>query len=261
MQAAGDLIKATQQAQNPSVAIATYTQAANRGSFATQEIDEQILTYANAIGNIPSVPTDIRQAVFTFALTQMQKEVLATPADARTRLMYAGGLRSAGDIAGFNKEIDAALALSPKKQTLYIQKGIVAWQSGDKASAAKLFQQAYDLDTSFKAVATYAAAGRIITGDTEGGRALLIEKHGTTAVDDDILRFAFYEGKMFAELVESAKVRVQNAPQEAQSHLILVQSYMLAGRTAEARTELQATLAAFPEVAQAAAPLVKQLGL
>lgn len=261
MQAAGDLIKATRQAQNPSVAIATYTQAVNRGSFASQEIDEQILTYANAIGNIPSVPADVRQAVFTFALTEMQKEVLRTSTDARTRLIYAGGLRSAGDIAGFNKEIDAALALSPKKQTLYIQKGIVAWQAGDKASAAKLFQQAYDLDTSFKTVAMYAAIGRIITGDIVGGKALLVEKHGTTAIDDDILRFAFYEGKMFSELVDSAKAGVENSPQNPQSHLILVQAYILAGRLAEARTELQATLTAFPETATAAAPFSKQLGL
>ncbi len=261
MQAAGDLIRAAQQAQNPTNALASYTQAVGRGSFATQEINEQLLAYANTIGGQPTVPMDIRQAAFTLALSEMQKEIQRAPNDARTRLIYAGGLRSAGDFAGFIREIDAAIALSPKKQNLYIQKGIALWQSGDKAGAATLFQSAYELDTSFKNTATYAAVGRIITGDTDGGRALLMEKHGTTAIDDDVLRFAYFEAKMFSELIESAKARIQNAPQDPQARFILVQAYMFAGRVAEARTELTETVAAYPQVKDVAAQLAKQLGL
>lgn len=261
MQAANDLIVGAQQAQNPQAAFAAYKTALSRGSFATQEINEQVLTYANMLASQPSVPMDVKQAAFTLALTEMQKEVQRAPKDARVRLMYAGGLRSAGDLAGFNAEIDAAIALSPKKQNLYIQKGIAAWQSGNRVDAGKLFDYAYQLDTSFPNVATYAAIGRMINGDQQGARELLIQAHGTTAVDDDTLRYAFYEQKMYPELVESAKARVKNMPQDPQSYMILVQAYVLSGRMNEARGELEAAAAAFPQMAATFAEVKKQLGL
>ncbi len=260
MTASSGLIHAAQSAGTPAVALAEYQKTAASGSFASQEIAEQILTFANIIGSQAAVPLDVRQAAFTLALTQMQKEVAAAPADARIRLMYAQGLAAAGDAAGYQHEMDAVLALSPKKQTIIFQRGITAWQAGNRAEAAKQFQAGYELDTSFANAAVYAAVGKIITGDVAGGKALLEEKAGGAHVDNDLLRFAYYDAKLFNDLVEVAKSHVANAPDDVNAHLTLAQAYAVAGRINEARAEIQATVAAHPEAASAGAELLRQLG-
>jgi Flp pilus assembly protein TadD len=248
-------------AGDPAQNVASYKKATASGSFGTQEISEQVLTFAVAIAPQANIPIAVRQDAFTLALAQMQKEVARAPNDARIRLMYAQGLHAAGDQAGYAKEIDATLALTPNKQSIIFQRGVNKWQSGDKIGAAKDFQAGYELNTSFGAAAKYAAVGKIITGDVAGGKALLVQAFGTTIIDDDLMRFAYYDAKLFDDLVEVAKLRVTTVPNDAQAHFLLVQAYMLANRFAEARAEVQATIAAHPETAEAAAPLLKQLGL
>ncbi|HRH24015.1 MAG TPA: O-antigen ligase family protein, partial [Candidatus Paceibacterota bacterium] len=149
IEGSGHLIKAAQQAANPSAALAEYQKAVDSGSFASQEIAEQVLSFGSGVASQATIPMETRQAAVTLALTTMQKEVAKAPNDARIRLMYAGGLRAAGDAAGYEKEMQAALALSPKKQAIIFQKGIASWQAGDKVSAARDFDAGYALDTSF----------------------------------------------------------------------------------------------------------------
>lgn len=261
MDASGDLIQGAQQVStNPQAALEEYRSAGARGSFATQEIAEQTLTFASVVGSQASVSAETRQAAFVLALTAMQKEVAAAPKDARIRLMYAQGLHSVGDMAGFKTEMDAALALSPKKQGIIFQRGITEWQSGDRAAAAADFTKGYELDTSFPSAAEYAAVAKIITGDVAGGKALLTKAFGSPYIDDELLRFAYYDAKQYNDLVEVAKLHAEGAPTDANAHLLLAQAYAVAGRLAEARAEIQATIAAHPEAAAAAAELLKQIG-
>lgn len=261
LQAANDLIRAAQQGQNPQAAIAVYKQAFGRNGFGNQEINEQLMNYMIAVVGVPTVPNDVKQSVATLTLTEIQKEIQRTPSDARIRLMYAQGLRAVGDEESYYKELNNALALSPLKQSLLFQKAIFLWQKGDKASAAKIFEYTYNLDTSFDTAGYYAGVARIMLGDVAGGRAFFMQKFGTTAIDDDIVRFAYYDAKMYDELISSAKAHVKARPNNAQARLVLVQAYAVTNRTAEARAELQATIAAHPEIAASVAPLAKQLGL
>lgn len=261
IQASGDLILGAQSAATPATALTYYQKAVARGSFATQEVAEQVLTFASGVGAQAAVPANVRGAAFTLALTAMQKEVTNAPQDARIRLMYAQGLLAAGDKAGYDQEIAAAVALSPKKQSIIFQKGISEWQSGDRAAAARDFAAGYELDTSFQNAAEYGAIAKIITGDAAGGRAILMQAFGTPVIDDDLIRYAYYDAKLYGELVESAKLHAANAPNDANAHFILAQAYAVVGRKAEARAEIEATIAAHPEAASAGAQLLKQLGL
>lgn len=260
MQGSGDLIAAAQQGGNPSAALAAYQKASSSGSFATQEIAEQALTFATNVGQQAAVPAETRGSLYVFALGLMQKEATRAPQDARIRLMYAQGLRAAGDTQGYEREIEAARSLSPKKQTILFQKGITEWQAGDRTTAARDFEEGYELDTSFASAAEYAAVGRIITGDVAGGKALLVEKFGTPYVDNDLLRFAYYDAKLYSDLVEVAKLHVANVPADVNAHFLLAQAYAVAGRFQEARAEVQATIAAHPDAASAGAQLLQQLG-
>ncbi len=256
----GHLITAAQQGGNPTGALAEYEKAIASGSFATQEIAEQALSYASNLAGQTAVPLETRQKAFVIGLGAMQNEVAKTPNDARIRLMYAQGLRGAGDMEGYEREMAAAIALTPKKQAIYFQKGIAAWQAGDRATAAKDFETGYALDTSFPNAAKYAAVGRIITGDIAGGKALLTEAFGSPIVDDELLRFAYFDAKLFTDLIEVAKLHVENVPNDPTPRFLLAQAYAVAGRTADARAEIQATVVAYPAAASVGADLLRQLG-
>ncbi|HRH24071.1 MAG TPA: hypothetical protein PK109_00560, partial [Candidatus Paceibacterota bacterium] len=106
----------------------------------------------------------------------------------------------------------------------------------------------------------YAAVGKIITGDVAGGKALLTSAFGSPIVDDDLLRFAYYDAKLYGDLIEVAKLHVTNTPNDPMARFLLAQAYAVAGRTAEARAEIQTTIVAYPAAAATGADLLRQLG-
>lgn len=253
------LIRAAIAAQNPPAALAAYEEAVASGSFATQEIREQLVGYASAVARATPVPQDIKMKALNLALPEMQKEIARIPADARIRLMYAQAFESAGDVTSALKETEAALALSPRKQSILIQAGLEEWKAGDKDAARARFAEAYALDTSFSDVAAYAAAGEFVAGDPAAGQKILVDAFGTTTVDHDILRYAYIESKRYTDLIASAKLAVERQQGAAAARFYLARAYATAGRINDARTEVQATIAAHPEVAAEGAQYLKQL--
>lgn len=260
MQGGAALIKAA-GSQDPSSGLSYLQAAVKSGSFATQEIAEQAVTFASNVMVQPAIPAEIKQKAFSFAAERMNAELTRAPQDARLHLMYGQLLAMAGDYPDSIKEISSAVSLSPNKQTLIMQRGTAYWQSGDKKAAARDFEAAYALDTTFDIAATYAAAGKYITGDLPGGDALLMKHFGTTTVDSDPIRFALYDLKLYDRLIASMQAHVAAAPNDVQRHLQLAQAYLLVGNVAAARAELTATIAAHPEAASAAASLLQQAGL
>lgn len=260
LDASKDLIRAA--GSNDPVAAVGYLESARaRGSFAGQEIAEQMITFASNIIAAPQIPNDVKQKAFELAFTTMQGEIMSAPKDARLHLLFAQGLRSAGLRAEYLAEVDTALALSPKKQSILFQRGVEKWQSGDRAGAAEDFMAGYDLDRSFDQSAAYAATGLLVSGDIAGGKTLLMEHFGTTTVDKDPLRFAFYEAGLYEELLASARLRVENEGGTAESRFLLAQAYSVLGRMNEARAEIEAAIKAHPEAAAQGAELLRQLGV
>lgn len=96
----------------------------------------------------------------------MGEEVTRIPKDARLRVEYAVGFRAANAFKDALAQTEA-LKLSPKKQTIMMERGFELWESGDLKGARDMFVHMYELDTSFKALASYAAAGEIAAGNTE----------------------------------------------------------------------------------------------
>ncbi len=260
MQGGAALIRAA-GSQDPSAGLAYLQAAVASGSFATQEIAEQSVTFASNVMAQPSIPVEMKQKAFAFAAERMNTELTRAPQDARLHLMYGQLLIVAGDFPDGLKELSSAVTLSPKKQTLSIQRGTAKWQSGDKAGAAADFDAAYRLDTSFETAAQYAAAGKLITGDVAGADAILMARFGTTTVDSDPLRYAYYDLKLYDRLIASMQAHAAAAPEDVQRRLQLAQAYLLVGNVPAARAELEATIAAHPETASAAAGLLRQAGL
>jgi O-antigen ligase/tetratricopeptide (TPR) repeat protein len=239
--------------------LSLFKQALADGSFGSQEIREQIVSFATSVVSDEAAPDALKVQFVNFAIDEMGKEIALSPNDARLRVQYAGAFDSAGEGERSLEQLDAALALSPKKQAIILNRGFKLYELGRPEEARAAFAHAYELDPSFDQVAEAAAAGYIVSGDIAGGKALLVEAVGTTTPDNDSVFFAYYQAKQWKELVGVAQAQVAASDGSAKSRYRLAQSYAAARRFDEARAEILATIAAHPEARAEGEALLKQI--
>lgn len=257
MLAANGLIRALSSSTNVSQGLALLKETSAMGSFASQEIAEQAVMYAGQASAVPSIPADQRLALARYAIDLVDEQVAAYPNDPRLRLQAAAAHRAAGDIPGAITEVEAARALSPKKQQILIQQGMLLWESGRVNDAAALFDQAYALDTSFPELAAYSAAGAFITNDPVRGKKVLMDAYGTTTVDHTVLSYAYFSAKRYDDLVGLWQLRAKTGGPDAGYQLAL--AYAAAGKQAEALRTVDAVLKQYPLTTGAAAQVRAQI--
>ncbi len=259
LQAANDLIHGLSGSRGVVANVAGFQDAVGRNSFASQEIAEQLVASVPRIVGAQGLSDDEKREFVGLAFSQMGREVARAPADPRLKLQLSSAYASIGDVQNALGQADAALRLSPQKQTTLLQRGILLWQAGAYQDARDTFREAYELDTSFSGLATYAAAGEIAAGNILIGKALLVSTHGTTTVDSEPLRIAYYEAKQYEDLIAIEKLRVKNSRGTPDARFNLAIAYSLVGRTTEALAEVQATVAAHPETATTAALVLREI--
>lgn len=265
MQVASKLITAlSPSAQGPAGNIATFEDLVAHPAFAAQEIREQLISFAGSItqSQDPSVTSAMKQHVVTLAISEMQKQVAAYPLDTREHLQLAYAYRIAGDDASALKEIQAAAAISPGKEAVWIEEGSTAWDQGDVQAAQKAFHTAYMLGPQFPGLAVYEAAGDIAIGDTVDADKVLMATFGTLEVDNDVLAVAYYRTKNWPRLIALWKLRTEKSDATVNTWFSLAAAYYAAGDTADAIKTIHTVVAANPNdanVASAGAQAIAQI--
>lgn len=233
----------------PLEGYALLQEADTSGGLASQEVSEQLVNFAISIKTRSDIPLEKRVEIFTFALDRMGKEVERIPADARLRTEYATAFRAGHAYEKALAQSAESLVLSPKKQTLMIERGFEFWEAGQIQEARDIFVQMYELDTSFKGAAIYAAAGEIGIGKVKEGEAILVERFGTAVVDDEVLVTAYFQAKQFDRLVAILELHLTKDT-SVDSYIRLISAYVLTGQFGHARETAQTALVAHPEATQ-----------
>lgn len=260
MQAAYHLVYAVSPlSQGSKENLKYFQEALADGSFASQEIREQLVVHAARVSGDEKTSESLRKEFTELALTEMGKEVERSPNDARLRVQYASIFDAVGDNEAALQQIEKAIELSPRKQAFHISRGfkLIELKRFEEARAA--FQHAYSLDTSFKEVAISAAAGFVLAGDTAGAKELLLEAVGTTTPDHDNLFYAYYQTKQWDDLIGVASARVTATKGSIESRFRLVQALVASGRFAQARAELSAIIAEHPETRAQGEAMLRQI--
>jgi O-antigen ligase len=258
IQASSDLITALTPSNSTEARFASFKQAFAENSFASQEINEQLVQFAATVAGDTQVPDALKQEIASYAVQQMAAEVARAPQDARLRQQYATLLRSFGQYDAAEKESAAAHTLSPNKQSIIFEQGIERLQAGDAKGASQFFTQAYELDHHDADAAGYAAAGHILTGDVPGAKALLQKQFGTPIVNQNIIIVAYYQTKDWNNLILTL-LQKQKESDDGTTGLQLAGAYAEAGRLTEAKAEIQTTIAAHPETQSQGASLLAQI--
>ncbi|MEA2701852.1 MAG: hypothetical protein QOE22_561 [Candidatus Parcubacteria bacterium] len=236
-----------------------FKSALARNPFATQEIREQLLVFAGQVVG-SDVPAPAKSAAFALASSEIEKEIARAPQDARLYVQYSFFLRAAGQFDMARETAAKARSLSPLKQSIIVEQGIVEWQADKPEAAAAFFEEAYALATTSDELAAYAAAGHIISGDIPGGKAVLQDRFGTTTVNNIVLALAYQRANAWNDVIVILSERYAQQ-EDATTGYQLAIAYVRAGRLDEARTLARAVMQAHPETSSQGASLLMQLGV
>lgn len=239
--------------------ITAFEDLAVHPAFATQEIREQIVSFAASVAQSSQVTNAEKQRIVSLAITEMQKQITAYPLDAREFLELSYAYRTGGDSADSLKAIQAALALSPKKEEIWIQAGATEWDVGDMKAAQADFNTAYALGKQFPNLALYAAAGNIAAGDQTAANKILLDTYGTTTVDSDVLAVAYYRAKDWPHLISLWKSRTEKLDASIETWFSLASAYYVSGDSADAIKTINAAVALHPDAASSGAAAIKQI--
>jgi O-antigen ligase len=255
-----DLIHALTPASSIATNLDYFKKAVADNSFAHQEVSEQLVNYAAGIAPQQSVSSADKAPLLTYAIQEINAEVAARPQDARIMLQAALAYRAAGDLPDALKEVQAALALSPNKQQILTEQALESWQLGDAKTAEASFARAYELSPDSDTAAGNAAVGKIIAGDVAGGKQVLLDRFGTTTVANSLLVYAYYGAKDYADLIPILELEYKTSP-TTDNGFMLATGYTLVNRLTDARTLVNAIVAAHPEAAPQRDQFFAQFGI
>ncbi|HEX2792145.1 MAG TPA: O-antigen ligase family protein [Candidatus Paceibacterota bacterium] len=250
MSAAGHLVQAiSPAAQGPAQNLEYFRAALADGSYATQEIREQLVGFTTQVLQQSQAAPALKAEFANLALGEIDKEIARAPGDARLYVQKSTLLRAAGDYEQAYGAIQEARRLSPQRQAFMLEEAGILVELKRTDEARDLFHAAYELDPSFDALAASAAAGDIYAGDIEAGKALLAGTFGTTSVNSPALVRAYYETKRYSDLIEVLRAAIIETNGSADARYRLATAYALAGRASDARAEANAAMAAYPATA------------
>ena len=252
MNAATDIIDGY-RATTPAERLAAFTQATQRGSFAQQEIAEQVAQQAMNIVRDENVSQEIRQQYVALAESELLRLAADKPGDARIHVFIGSFYRSIGDLEAATTQMDIARTLSPNKQSIIAQQAIIAYSKEDYTLARDLFKESLDLDGRNNEAREFYAAMLFLNG--EGAEAKALVENETILnrfAINDFLMSTINQAGDFAFMLELYKARVAQKPDNEQDWASLAFLYSQAGDTQAAVATLREAAVKLPAFAPAA---------
>src|SRR3989344_631019 len=241
--AAHDLVQALSfQESGIEVNLAQFKQALSRNSFGEQEVREQTVSAANQLASL-SVDPALKSEFFTFARTEMQKQIDRVPNDPRFDLFMASLLDTYQQYPDAIPYLKRALELSPKKQITLFEVGSNLLNQGQTEEALMVLKQAYELAPKYNTAAFLYSAGAIYAGQQELADKILSDFFGDNIPPDQRLIQAYSRTGQF----DKARVLLEKSaaanPGNWQVYVSLAALYLELGRRQDAVTAFEKSAA------------------
>lgn len=260
MQAAADIID-SYRSPSPEAQLASFERALSRNSFAAQEIVEQFAQQAMNIVRNENVPEAVRADYVSKAEAALVAYVKEKPGDARLHVFMGTFYRSIGNLDEADKQFKIARTLSPKKQAIIAQQGIIELSRNDYVAARDYFKVAFELDERNTEAREYYVSALFFNGEPEAARAL---------VEDEAMKERFAQNNFLINsvnasgdlsfLAELYEIRTQKDPTAAQNWASLAFVYYQLGnkeRSLEVLAEGGQQIPSFRETATCVSENIK----
>ncbi|MDE2079454.1 MAG: O-antigen ligase family protein [Patescibacteria group bacterium] len=224
-----------------------------------QEVHEQLVQFAGQVITQHAGTTADEQTIAQYAADQMQQEVAAEPNDARTRLFYGQYLLQVGQYDTARTELLAAHKLSPEKQQILFELGILESAAGNNNAALDWLKQAYELAPDYDQARILYAAMAIRTGDMALAKSLLVPRFGTATPDDSTILSAYVAVKDYPDAFAVLNAHIAANPSDYQGYVNLAGIYFQTGDKAHAVSALQKAMQLNPAFKTQGQSLIDQI--
>ncbi|MCA9363857.1 O-antigen ligase family protein [Candidatus Kaiserbacteria bacterium] len=247
LRAANDLIDAL-SASSVEQSLSAFEIALARGSFADQEIREQLMLKVQSILQSPEVSPEVKQRAFTFAESELLKEIEAKPGDARLHVFLGLLYRMSGKFDEATIQLNSAHELSPEKQHILFEQGLVFLQSGEYGKAVSYFKEAFEVDESYEYARTLYVTARILNQEPEYYDTLIVtERSSKEFLLNDLALQAAYTTENYPLLVKMFEARIVDDPTDIQSRVSLAATLEKLGDVTGSIAILEKAVVDFPE--------------
>ncbi len=219
IKAAGDIIDAF-RAKDANGMTSAFALALERDSFGDQEIREQMTRRAQDIIFNKDVPAETKNKLIANVEAELLRQIEEKPNDARAHMFIASFYRSLGTPESLDKailQLEAARALSPKKQQIIFEQGLAYHQKQDFTRALEYFKEAYELDPTYGEARTFYAMEGIANGKYNLIDELIVtDAHKQSFYMSDLVVQVAYTAKLFPLLKTIFEYRIEQNPEEPQ---------------------------------------------
>lgn len=174
MQAAGDIIDAFQE-QELIGRLEAFDRAIGRNSFADQEIIEQLAQQAIGVSRNPNLDPEVQRAFVQRAELETLRMIDQKPGDARLHVFLATYYRAIGALPQAAEQAAIARALSPHKQAIIVQQGVIELSMNKATTALAFFKDAYELQEENREAKLLYTTTMFQTGDVATATAMILE--------------------------------------------------------------------------------------
>jgi O-antigen ligase/Tfp pilus assembly protein PilF len=246
--AAKDIIDAM-KAPTVKERLTEFDSALARNSFAQQEIVEQLTQQAISFAKNEKVPEAERRAMIQRAELELLKLIQEKPNDARLHTFLSTFYRSMGAFKEAQAQAAIARELSPNKQAIITEQGVIELQLGNVEKATEYFKTAFELyESNTQARIFYAAIFAGSKNITEARELIGTEYLEQFAINDFALSMVNQSGDR-EFLVELFEIRIKAQPTEVQNRMNLAFVYYEMEQIPKAIEVLQQAAIDFPDVA------------
>jgi tetratricopeptide (TPR) repeat protein len=225
-----------------------YFKNASAGSgLGLQEVGEQFIQFAIQARSVNAGDQKFQMEVATGARDTFLRVLEQAPTDARLLVFYGTFLRQFGDVNGAREYLSKAEVVSPLKQSILIERGVLEYGDGKYDVALVYFKKVYDTAPQFGRVHILYASAAILAGQNQLADELMVRHFGTTEPDDTTIIQAYVGAKNYAKATKMATARVTADPTSLDKRKFLAGMYLQMGNTQGAIGALQDAIVASPE--------------
>jgi tetratricopeptide (TPR) repeat protein len=222
--AAGDIIDAMTE-KTVQGRLTEFHSAIERNSFADQEIVEQLAQQAMDIVRNPNIKVEEKQAIAERAELELLRMIQEKPGDARLHSFLSSFYRSIGELEKAQEQAAMARLLSPKKQSIILEQGVIEIQLGAMDKAKEFFKLAFELDESNVQARVLYASLFATAINTEEIKALVTPEYFVDFANNDFALSMVDQSQNRALLAEMFEARIVATPSDAQNRASLAFIY------------------------------------
>lgn len=192
-----------------------FVEAGGRRGLGYQEVGEQFLQFALQVKGVNVGDQAFQSSVVSASRKTFEGVLTQAPDDARLLVFYGSFLRQVGDTSAARTYIEKAHALSPEKQSILLEYGLLEMTEGKYDAAAQHFERVYNSADQYARVHVLLANTYLMAGRKDEARALYSKYFGDEYPEDTSVASAYLRAGEYGHAVRIAELIAEHNPEPA----------------------------------------------